>query len=215
MYQKRVPCSKMALVPKRVDHDERRRELTGALLRIAGSRGLRAVTMREVAAEAGVSVRTVQYYFTDKRTLMLSGLAELAARLDQRVRDRAAAIGTDLAPRTVLDVVLTAVLPTDERSRADSLAWTAYYADGLTAPEQAVNAVQYPNALENWLTSVVTRAQDAGQIAADRDPRTEVVALLALANGLTSSVLGTQRTADEAVSVVRYTLDRLFVAVGG
>jgi AcrR family transcriptional regulator len=205
----------MALVPKRVDHDERRRELTGALLRIAGSRGLRAVTMREVAAEAGVSVRTVQYYFTDKRTLMLSGLAELAARLDQRVRDRAAAIGTDLAPRTVLDVVLTAVLPTDERSRADSLAWTAYYADGLTAPEQAVNAVQYPNALENWLTSVVTRAQDAGQIAADRDPRTEVVALLALANGLTSSVLGTQRTADEAVSVVRYTLDRLFVAVGG
>jgi AcrR family transcriptional regulator len=205
----------MALVPKRVDHDERRRELTGALLRIAGSRGLRAVTMREVAAEAGVSVRTVQYYFTDKRTLMLSGLAELAARLDQRVRDRAAAIGTDLAPRTVLDVVLTAVLPTDERSRADSLAWTAYYADGLTAPEQAVNAVQYPNALENWLTSVVTRAQHAGQIAADRDPRTEVVALLALANGLTSSVLGTQRTADEAVSVVRYTLDRLFVAVGG
>jgi AcrR family transcriptional regulator len=205
----------MALVPKRVDHDERRQELTGALLRIAGSRGLRAVTMREVAAEAGVSVRTVQYYFTDKRTLMLSGLAELAARLDQRVRDRAAAIGTDLAPRTVLDVVLTAVLPTDERSRADSLAWTAYYADGLTAPEQAVNAVQYPNALENWLTSVVTRAQDAGQIAADRDPRTEVVALLALANGLTSSVLGTQRTADEAVSVVRYTLDRLFVAVGG
>jgi hypothetical protein len=96
-----------------------------------------------------------------------------------------------------------------------ALAWTAYYADGLTAPEQAVNAVQYPNALENWLTSVVTRAQDAGQIAADRDPRTEVVALLALANGLTSSVLGTQRTADEAVSVVRYTLDRLFVAVGG
>jgi len=205
----------MALVPKRVDHDERRRELTGALLRIAGSRGLRAVTMREVAAEAGVSVRTVQYYFTDKRTLMLSGLAELAARLDQRVRDRAAAIGTDLAPRTVLEVVLTAILPTDERSRADSLAWTAYYADGLTAPEQAVNGVEYPNALENWLTSVVTRAQDAGEIAADRDPRTEVVALLALANGLTSSVLGTQRTAEEAVTVVRYTLDRLFVAVEG
>jgi len=205
----------MALVPKRVDHDERRRELTGALLRIAGSRGLRAVTMREVAAEAGVSVRTVQYYFTDKRTLMLSGLAELAARLDQRVRDRAAAIGTDLAPRTVLEVVLTAILPTDERSRADSLAWTAYYADGLTAPEQAVNGVEYPNALENWLTSVVTRAQDAGEIAADRDPRTEVVALLALANGLTSSVLGTQRTAEEASTVVRYTLDRLFVAVEG
>jgi AcrR family transcriptional regulator len=205
----------MALVPKRVDHDERRRELTDALLRIAGSRGLRAVTMREVAAEAGVSLRAVQYYFTDKRTLMLSGLAELAARLDRRVRERAAAIGTGLPPRTVLEVVLTAILPTDEPSRSDSLAWTAYYADGLTAPEQAVNGVQYPNALENWLTGVVARAQVDGEIPADRDPHTEVVALLALANGLTSSVLGTQRTADQAVDVVRYALDRLFGPAGG
>jgi AcrR family transcriptional regulator len=205
----------MAAVPKRVDHDERRRELTDALLRIAGSRGLRAMTMREVAAEAGVSLRVVQYYFTDKRTLMLSGLAELAARLDRRVRHRAAAIGSGLPPRTVLEVVLTAILPMDEQSRADALAWTAYYADGLTAPEQAVNGVQYPNALENWLTGVVARAQEAGDVAVDRDPRTEVVALLALANGLTSSVLGTQRTAEQAAEVVRYTLDRLFLPPRG
>lgn len=204
----------MSVVPKRVDHDERRRELTAALLRIAGSRGLRAVTMREVAAEAGVSLRTVQYYFTDKRTLMLSGLAELATRLDRRVRERAAAIGTELAPRTVLEVVLTAILPTDDDSRSDSLAWTAYYADGLTAPERAVDGVQYPNALEDWLTGVVTRAQGAGEIAADREPRMDVVALLALTNGLTSSVLGTQRTAEQAVEVVRYALDRLFSPAG-
>ncbi|MGY1601904.1 TetR/AcrR family transcriptional regulator [Geodermatophilus sp. SYSU D00815] len=196
-------------MPKRVDHDERRRVLTEALLRIASTRGLKAVTMREVAAEAGVSLRVVQYYFTDKRTLMLSGLAELAARLDRRVRERAAALGTGLPPRTVLEVVLTAILPMDEQSRADSLAWTAYYADGLTEPDP-VNGVQYPNALENWLTRVVTGAQEAGEVAADRDPRTEVVGLLAMANGLTSSVLGTQRSAAQAAAVVRYHLDRLF-----
>src|SRR3954465_3382071 len=111
-------------VPKRGDHDERRRELTGALLRIASTRGLRAVTMREVAAEAGVSLRVVQYYFTDKRTLMAAGGAELAARLDRRVRERAAAIGTGLPPRTVLEIVLTAILPMDDDSRAVQLAWT-------------------------------------------------------------------------------------------
>src|SRR3712207_3911384 len=76
-------------VPRRVDHEERRRELTAALLRIASTRGLRAVSMREVAAEAGVSLRVVQYYFADKRTLMASGLAELAARLDRREIGRA------------------------------------------------------------------------------------------------------------------------------
>ena len=206
-------------MPKRVDHDQRRRELTDALLRIASTRGLRAVTMREVAAEAGVSLRVVQYYFTDKRTLMAAGVAELAARLDRRVRERAAAIGTGLPPRTVLEVVLTAILPMDESSRADSLAWTAYYAAGLTGadwvPQIADEALAPPNALENWLTGVVTRAREAGEIAADRDPRTEVVGLLAMANGLTSSVLGTQRSAEQAAEVVRYHLDRLFAPARG
>ena len=204
----------MADVPRRVDHEERRRALTEALLRIASTRGLQAVSMREVAAEAGVSLRVVQYYFTDKRTLMASGPAELAARLDRRVKERAAAIGAGLPPRTVLEVVLTAILPTDEQSRLDQLAWTAYYAAGLTGadwvPGIAEEALAPPDTLENWLTGVLVRAQQAGEVAADRDPRTEVVRLLAMANGLTSSVLGGQRGVEDALAVVRYALDRLF-----
>jgi AcrR family transcriptional regulator len=203
-------------VPRRVDHEERRSALTAALLRIASTRGLQAVSMREVAAEAGVSLRVVQYYFSDKRTLMASGLAELVARMDRRVRERAAAIGTGLPPRTVFEVVLTSVLPTDEGSRLDQLAWTAYYAAGLTDPQGtaglAADGLRGPNGLENWLTGVAVRAQEAGTIGADRDPRAEVVRLLAMANGLTSSVLGGQRTVDDAVAVVRYALDRLFAA---
>jgi AcrR family transcriptional regulator len=201
-------------VPRRVDHEERRHALTEALLRIASTRGLQAVSMREVAAEAGVSLRVVQYYFTDKRTLMASGLAELVARMDRRVRQRAAAIGTGLPPRTVFEVVLTSVLPTDDDSRLDQLAWTAYYAAGLTDPEGtaglAAEGLRGPNGLENWLTGVADRAQEAGEIAPDRDPRTEVVRLLAMANGLTSSVLGGQRSVDDAAAVVHYALDRLF-----
>jgi AcrR family transcriptional regulator len=201
-------------VPRRVDHEERRRELTAALLRIASTRGLQAVSMREVAAEAGVSLRVVQYYFADKRALMASGLAELVARMDRRVRDRAAAIGTGLPPRTVLEVVLTSVLPTDEDSRLDQLAWTAYYAGGLTDADGTQGltgeGLAGPDGLERYLVGVVTRAQEAGEVDPARDARREVVALLAMANGLTSSVLGTQRDVDDAVSVVRYALDRLF-----
>src|SRR4051812_50113981 len=80
-------------MPKRVDHDERRRQLTEAMLRIASTRGLQAVSMREVAAEAAVSLRVVQYYFTDKQTLLNSGLTQLAARLDRRGKAPAPAAG--------------------------------------------------------------------------------------------------------------------------
>ena len=197
-------------MPRKVDHDERRRHLTAALLRIASTRGLQAVSMREVAAEAGVSLRVVQYYFTDKKTLMLSGVTELAARLDRRVRERAAAIGTGLPPRTVFDVVLGAILPTDDDSRADQLAWTAYYAAGLTDPAEAVDGRYAPDALERWLTGVLATAVESGDVRGDVDPRIEVVGLLALTNGLVSSVLGQQRDVDDALRVVRYRLDRLF-----
>jgi AcrR family transcriptional regulator len=202
-------------VPKVVDHDARRSELVAALLRIASSRGLQAVSMREVAAEAGVSLRVVQYYGVDKRSLLAAGLAELVARLDRRVRERAAAIGTGLPPRTVFEVVLTSVLPTDADSRADQLAWTAYYTAGLTDPEGladlAGDGLAGPNGLERWLTGVLARAQEAGEVPRDLDARIETVSLLALANGLTSSVLGGQRDVEDAVAVVGYRLDRLFV----
>lgn len=80
-------------MPKRVDHAERRSEIAEALVRVAGRRGLHAVGMRDVAAEAGVSLRLVQYYFETKEKLLLYGLQHLAERFGERVaaRSRAAA----------------------------------------------------------------------------------------------------------------------------
>lgn len=137
----------------------------------------------------------MQYYVTDKRTLLNSGLA---ARLDRRVKARAAAAGGGLSVRGVFDVVLGSILPTDEQSRLDFLAWTAYYAVALTDPTLGADGVHFPNALEDWLTARLTTAQQDGAVPAAGDPRIEVAALLALANGLTPSVLGRQRTAEEA-----------------
>ena len=199
-------------MPRQVDHDQRRAQLTAALLRIASSRGLQAVTMREVAAEAGVSLRVVQYYFTDKATLMTAGLAELAGRLDRRVQARAAAAGEGLSVRQVLEIVVGSVLPTDDAARDDALAWTAFYAVALTDPTLGAGGRNHPDALEDWLTARLERAQAEGEAPPGLDARTEVVLLLALANGLTSSVLGRQRTADDALRVLRHQLDRALAA---
>jgi len=43
-----------------------------------------------------------------------------------------------------------------------------------------------------------------------RDPATEAAALLALTNGLGSSVLGGQRDGPAALDILTYHLDRLF-----
>ena len=48
----------------------RRDDILDAVDRLLGAGGVHAVTMRKVAAEAGVSLRLVQYYGTNKDTLL-------------------------------------------------------------------------------------------------------------------------------------------------
>lgn len=81
-------------MPKRVDHEQRRRQIGEALLRIASSRGLQAASMREVAVEAGVSLRLVQYYFHSKQELLLGALGYLGEQLSARVTDRIRSLGS-------------------------------------------------------------------------------------------------------------------------
>lgn len=197
-------------MPKRVDHEERRRQIADALLRIAADRGLAAVTFREVAAEAGVSVRLVQYYFDTKQQLVVRSLGYLAARLDARIKARAAERGHPLTRRQVVEIVLTSVLPLSAESRADALASTAAYAVALTDPALAAAGVGYPEALVRYLVGVLDTARDTGELSPGADPAVDAPLLLALTNGLTSAVLGNMHTPREAEILLGHHLDRVF-----
>src|ERR1700735_2085030 len=103
--------------PKRGEHEERRRQSADALLRTAATRGLHATGMREVAAEAGVSLRLVQYYFGTKEELLLAAMQHLAARFGERGMARIRRLkGTAGAarPYDVIAAILTEALPADD-----------------------------------------------------------------------------------------------------
>ncbi|MER7893551.1 TetR/AcrR family transcriptional regulator [Micromonospora sp. NPDC094482] len=198
-------------MPKRVDHDVRRRQIGEALLRIANTRGLQAASMREVAAEAGVSLRLVQYYFHSKDELLLGALAYLGEQLTARVRDRIRALGTPPTPRSVIYGTLTAILPTDEESRRLTRTYAAYYTLVLAEPDLAArHGTKYPDALERFLAGHLRTAQEDGQVDPGLDAETVVAGLLALTNGLGSSVLGGQRDGEAALAILTYHLDRVF-----
>src|ERR1700748_1216033 len=80
-------------MPKVVDHEQRRQQIADALLRVAGAPGLHHEGLREVAAEAGLSVRLIQYYFGTKEQLLLYATQYLAVQLADRVRARIQAAG--------------------------------------------------------------------------------------------------------------------------
>ncbi|WP_211304036.1 TetR/AcrR family transcriptional regulator [Pseudosporangium ferrugineum] len=197
-------------MPKRVDHEQRRRQIGEALLRIASTRGLQSATMREVAAEAGVSLRLVQYYFHTKEQLLVAALAYLGEQLTDRVSASIRALGP-VTPRTVVYGTLTAALPTDEESVRLTRAYTGFYTLVFSEPELGErHGATYPDKLESLLAKQITLAQEAGEVASDVDPVLTAAALVALTHGLGSSVLGGQRDGAAALRILEYQLDRLF-----
>lgn len=198
-------------MPKRVDHEERRTQIAEALVRVAGRRGLHAIGMRDVAAEAGVSLRLVQYYFETKEKLLLHGLQQLTTGLGARIADRVRAAGDAPGPRGMIEAILLEALPADEESRTFHLVYTAYAV--LSVTDEALAAQPFidgPDAAEDLVAGQLERAREAGLTAPGTDVRTEAISLLALSAGLGTSVLVGQRTPEAAAAVLRHHLDRLF-----
>jgi AcrR family transcriptional regulator len=203
-------------VPKRVDHAERRTEIAEALVRVAGRRGLHAVRMRDVAAEAGVSLRLVQYYFETKEKLLLFGLEHLAARFGDRVSARIQAAGDSPGPRAMVEALLMAALPTDEESRTFHHLYTSYAV--LSVNDRALAAqpfIKNPDAAEDAVTELLRRAQEADLLEPGLDARLEAVSLLAMSAGLGTSILVGQRSPESAAAVLEHHLDRIFRTHGG
>ncbi|QGV78015.1 TetR/AcrR family transcriptional regulator [Streptomyces ficellus] len=198
-------------MPKRVDHDERRTQIAEALIQVAGRQGLHAVGMRDVAAEAGVSLRLVQYYFQTKEKLLFHGLQHLTDRFTARVGARLAAAGQDPDARATIEALLLTSLPTDEESRTFHLLYSSYSI--LSVTDEALAAqpfIDNPDAAENALTQLIQQAQERDQADAGADARTEAISLLAMTATMGTSILVGQRTPESAIAALQYHLDRIF-----
>ena len=201
-------------MPKRVDHEERRRQIADALLRVAAARGLHATGMREVAAEADVSLRLVQYYFGTKEDLLLAGMQHLAARFAERAMTRirrTREAGGRASPRDIIAAILAEALPADDDRRTFAVLNAAYFALSLTDPALSVAPLAKNSAaVIDVLAAQVRAAQAAGDAPAHLDADAEALSLLAMSSGLANSVLADLSSAERAQAVIDYHLDRLF-----
>ncbi|MGW2692040.1 TetR/AcrR family transcriptional regulator [Streptomyces sp. NPDC001296] len=198
-------------MPKRVDHAQRRTEIAEALVRVAGRRGLHAVGMRDVAAEAGVSLRLVQYYFETKEKLLLFGLQRLAEKFGERVAARVRAAGISPGPRAVIEALLMAALPTDDESRTFHFLYTSYAVLAMTDEALAAQPfIANPDAAEDTITGLLRQAQEADLTGPGIDARDEAASLLAMSAGLGTSILVGQRSPESAATILNRHLNRIF-----
>lgn len=190
-------------MPKRVDQELRRRQITDAVCRITVKGGLASATFREVAAEAGVSVRLVQYYFGSKDQLLLSTQRHVAERATRRLMERVASAGD--APRDVLHAILASFIPDDDESRENMLMFVALHTASLVDPTLArTEARGVP--LEFHAT--IARQLRRGKVAKGVDPKKEAAILAGLVPSLAQAVLDGMHTVGTATAVLEYAINR-------
>ncbi|WAL69025.1 TetR/AcrR family transcriptional regulator [Amycolatopsis cynarae] len=197
-------------MPRQVDHEARRRQIAEAVWRLAARGGLEDVSLRQVAAEAGVSARLLQYYFGTRDQLLLGALEILNADAERRARERLMYLDGTGDMHAIVRGVLLEMLPLDDERRSRYLVHVAFFVR-LLADESLASAVRDgPRALEDLVADLIRQGQELGRARPDIDARAEAVFLLAGAEGLQASMLLGQRTPDEAVALLDHQIDRLF-----
>jgi AcrR family transcriptional regulator len=170
-------------MPKIVDHETRREEIAEALWRVVRRDGIRAASVRTIAAEAGWSAGAVRYYFPDQAGLLSFAMDLVTRRVTMRI--------SALSPRGSATAValryLEEALPLDADRRAEFDVWIAFMAQAQAESDagslhEHVDKVH--DGLRGLCESLLRALSDAGALRDDLELRREVERLHAVIDGL-------------------------------
>ena len=151
-----------------------------------------------------MSVRLVQYYFGSKDALLLATQQHVARMSVKRIN--AWVSTTDGSPRAWLRAFLTSFIPVDDESRVAMLMYVALHTESLVDPTLARReALAVPRLMRQTIAEHLRR----GRLVKGADPDREAAILTSLVPGLSQSVLEGSITAELAMELIDYSLDRV------
>ncbi|MFE9243593.1 TetR/AcrR family transcriptional regulator [Nocardiopsis sp. NPDC006938] len=182
------------------DSDPRRTEILHAVWGVIAQSGMGAVSMRNVAATAGVSVGRIQYWFHSKDELIRASLVAMLGGAERLHAD--ATEGVD--DREALWELVGHPIPRAETARAGVSVFHQYVAAAVHHPALAALLAEAKDGEEAEATRLLAR------LAPDLpDPREAARALMATADGLSLRVLIGGLSSAEAERTLGDQLDRL------
>lgn len=172
-------------MPKIVDHDERRVELVDALWRVVERDGATAISIRNVAAEAGHSKSAIAHYFPSRLALLSAAVGQLG---DDVLRKVAALDLTDGKVETACDAIMTAI-PDSRARRKHSEVWILLISERQTDPEVRKLLAQLDHRVSRGIIAALRSFQTSGLVHQSRDIELEAVRLHALIDGISLHTL--------------------------
>ncbi len=192
-------------MPKVVDHEERRREIIAALWRVLARDGASGLSMRAVAAEAGVSKTGMAHYFDSQGQLLALAIEQSVATVTERI------MRIDLATADLEGAAqaLLAMIPDTPRRTRQSEVWLMLLAQARNHPSVSTVLHDLNALVRHAITEILTSLDDRGLISCDID--TEAAILHAIIDGASVLRITDPRLARRAPApqLVRSQLARL------
>ncbi|MDX2531433.1 TetR/AcrR family transcriptional regulator [Streptomyces europaeiscabiei] len=201
-------------MPKQVDYEDRRRQIAEAVSLLISRSGMEAVSLRDVAAQADVSMGAVQRCFRTKDEMLLFALEHISRRVSERANTKIAASSTPQSASTLLTRTLSEIALVEEESRAEAHVWLAFVAQAATSEQLAKVLHDTYAKLHDLLTWLIRFGQDTNEMRKELDPGREAHTLLALADGLTAHVLVGHHTPESALAVLERHTSQLATTKG-
>jgi AcrR family transcriptional regulator len=189
-------------VPKLVDHEQRRKELAGAVWRVIVRDGVAEVSIRSVAAESGWSSGALRHYFATRAEL----LAFACEQVIEQVTNRLSTMEPAGSVRDAVGDILLQTMPVDADRHTEASIAFAFLALGLGDPELArVQRLHFTSMYELCLRLV------RQLVPTPRGAAHETLArrLHALVDGLTVHVLAGHLSVADMVNQLNACLDEL------
>ncbi|MFD6431455.1 TetR/AcrR family transcriptional regulator [Streptomyces venezuelae] len=190
-------------MPKQVDYEDRRSRIAEAVCHLIARSGMESVSLRDVAAEAGVSMGAVQRCFRTKDEMLLFALEGISDRIGDRARARIEASGTPESALTLLAHTLSALTLLEPEDRTEAQVWGAFVAQAAVSEELAAVLRDTYAKLHELLAWLLDYGRTTGELRPDLAPQSQARLLLALTEGLTSQVLVGHETGEGARGLLR------------
>ncbi len=167
-------------MPKLVDHEAQRVKFAEAAMRLIARHGIEGVTMRAVAAEAGLSYGSLFHYFDSKDDLLMHAVRHLTSLQTTRVNEYT----SQYSGLKALEHLLCDDAIVNESSRDSWTVWLTFqYKVALDPSFADVHAEMISGWLER-IRSLLADAMEAGEISRDLDVESEAMAVWAYSSGV-------------------------------
>ena len=207
MFQKQISTSVyIRWVPKIINHETREVEVAEAAWRVVLAQGVRGLSVRNVAAEAGLATGSLRRAFSTQSEL----LKRCALLIVERAQARIAGVDRQLPAREYVEAVLSEALPLDAVRRGEMEVWLALSHE----PDLRDLCRKADQGLYELCRDMLEHLRVAGVVDSDLDPTVEGIRLHALIDGLALHLVrgASSVTPEESLKVLRHHLRGLSAA---